>query len=195
MSRRTMRTEGLAARVRAANDEPAAAGDRVVPDVGSWQRAADSGAAARGHATADRAPGAITTAVLPEALSGEVIDWLRGALPNDGCGLLVAERTAMEGGVPTHFVGMRNAAASPYRYLMDPAEQLRVMLEIDDADEVVWAIVHSHVASGARPSETDVGLAAYPEALYLLCSFASEPPELRAWTIVGGAVDEVPLAR
>ena len=56
-----------------------------------------------------------------------------------------------EGGVPARFVGMRNAAASPYRYLMDPIEQLRVMLEIDDADEVVWAIVHSHVASPARP--------------------------------------------
>jgi proteasome lid subunit RPN8/RPN11 len=88
---------------------------------------------------------------------------------------------------------MRNAAASPYRYLMDPAEQLRVMLEIDDADEVVWAIVHSHVASAAVPSATDVGLAAYPDALYVLCSFASEPPDVRAWTIVDGAVDEVAL--
>ena len=62
---------------------------------------------------------------------------------------------------------MRNAAASPYRYLMDPDEQLRVLLEIDDADEVVWAIVHSHVASPPRPSATDVGLATYPDALYL----------------------------
>jgi proteasome lid subunit RPN8/RPN11 len=90
---------------------------------------------------------------------------------------------------------MRNAAASPYRYLMDPQEQLRVMLEVDDADEAVWAIVHSHVASPPRPSATDIGLAAYPDALYLLCSFSSEPPDLRAWTIVGGAVNEVVLER
>jgi proteasome lid subunit RPN8/RPN11 len=114
-------------------------------------------------------------------------------LPNEGCGLLVADRIAGEGGVPSRFVGMHNAAASPYRYLMDPQEQLRVMVEIDDADEVVWAIVHSHVASAARPSATDVGLAAYPDALYVLCSFGSEPPDLRAWTIVAGAVDEVAL--
>lgn len=88
---------------------------------------------------------------------------------------------------------LRNVAASPYRYLMDPEEQLRVMLEIDDADEVVWAIVHSHVASPPVPSATDVGLAAYPEALYLIASFADQPPLLRAWTIVDGAVNEVVL--
>jgi len=107
----------------------------------------------------------------------------------------VADRVAEEGGVPTRFVGMRNAAASPYRYLMDPAEQLRVLLEIDDADEVVWAIVHSHVASPPRPSATDIGLATYPDSLYLLCSLAAEPPDVRAWTIVGGAVNEVVLER
>ena len=133
------------------------------------------------------------SASLPALIRQDIVDWLRGALPNEGCGLLVADRVAADGGVPTRFVGMRNAAASPFRYLMDPQEQLRVMLEIDDADEVVWAIVHSHVASPPRPSATDVGLAAYPDALYVLCSFAAEPPELRAWTIVAGVVAEVAL--
>ena len=96
----------------------------------------------------------------------------------------VADRVAEDGGLPTRFVGMRNIAESPYRYLMDPDEQLRVLLEIDDNDEVVWGIVHSHVASPPYPSPTDVGLAAYPDAIYVLASFADEPPELRAWTIV-----------
>jgi proteasome lid subunit RPN8/RPN11 len=88
---------------------------------------------------------------------------------------------------------MRNTAVSPYRYLMDPEEQLRVLLEVDDNDEIVWAIVHSHVSSPPVPSMTDVGLAAYPDALYLICSFAAPDPELRGWTIVGGAVNEVVL--
>ena len=48
------------------------------------------------------------------------------------------------------------------------------MLDIDDADEMVWGIVHSHVMSPAVPSDTDVGLAAYPDALYLICSLANE---------------------
>jgi proteasome lid subunit RPN8/RPN11 len=78
---------------------------------------------------------------------------------------------------------------------MDSEELLRVMLEIDDADEVVWGIVHSHVASPPHPSSTDIGLAAYPDAVYLLASFAVEPPELRAWTIVAGSVNEVVLER
>lgn len=130
---------------------------------------------------------------LPGDLRAELVDWMRRALPNEGCGILVADRVAEDGGVPDRFVGMRNVAASPFRYLMDPDEQLRVLLEVDDADKVVWAIVHSHVASPPAPSATDVGLAAYPDALYILCSFASEPPEVRGWTIVGGAVNEVVL--
>jgi len=166
-----------------------------VPDVESWQRAADSGVARSAASAADAPPPSrVTSAVIEPAITAEVVDWLRSALPDEGCGLLVSDRVAAEGGVPSRFVGMRNAAASPFRYLMDPQEQLRVMIEIDDADEVVWGIVHSHVASPARPSATDVGLAAYSEALYVLCSFASEPPDVRAWTIVDGLVDEVELA-
>lgn len=188
-------------RVRSSTNEPAVAGDGVVPGVASWQQAADrgtaAGAARQDERTAARPtpPWTPASAALPRPLREELIEWLRGALPNEGCGLLVSDKVAEEGGVPTRFVGMRNAAASPYRYLMDPDEQLRVLLEIDDADEVVWGIVHSHVASPPYPSPTDIGLAAYPDALYLLCSFASEPPEVRAWTIVEGAVNEVVLER
>ena len=206
-------------RVRSTAEEPAAHGGTAVPDIAAWQEAADRGAAARVQAgpaqadsaqahpiQADPAPGGVAatdrpggppwipaSAALPAAMRSAVIAWLRAALPNEGCGLLVADRVAGDGGLPTRFVGMANAAASPYRYLIDPQEQLRVWLEVDDADEVVWAIVHSHVASPARPSATDVGLAAYPEALYIICSMAAEPPDLRAWTIVDDAVNEVVL--
>jgi proteasome lid subunit RPN8/RPN11 len=90
---------------------------------------------------------------------------------------------------------MDNVAASPFRYLMDPMAQLELLEEVDERDEVVWGIVHSHVASPPYPSPTDIGLAAFPDAVYVLASFASEPPDLRAWTIVGGAVNEVVLER
>jgi [CysO sulfur-carrier protein]-S-L-cysteine hydrolase len=187
--------------VRSAADEPAVTGDATVPGVAAWQQAADLGAVAEERYLSDWGavgrgagpPWTPASAAMSLHIRDELVDWLRDALPNEGCGLLVSDRTAEDGGVPTRFLGMRNAAASPYRYLMDPDEQLRVMLEIDDADEVVWAIVHSHVASPPRPSATDVGLAAYPEALYVLCSFLGEPPEVRAWTIVDGAVNEVVL--
>ena len=74
-------------------------------------------------------------------------------------------------------------------------ELLTAILDIDDRDQVVWGIVHSHVASKAEPSATDVGLAQYPDALYLICSLASDPPIVRAWSIVEGGVSEVVLHR
>ena len=172
----------------------------VVPEVDDWQRAADSGAAARDRASelgprSSGPPWVPASARIPAPIREDVVAWLRSAAPNEGCGVLVADRVAEDGGVPNRFVGMRNVAQSPFRYLMDPMEQLELLEEVDERDEVVWAIVHSHVASPPYPSPTDIGLAAFPEAIYLLASFAAEPPELRAWTIVDGAVNGVVLER
>ena len=123
-----------------------------------------------------------------------VIDAAREGLPNEACGLLVGPAYVAEGASPTRYVQLTNAAASPYRYLIDAQEQLRVWLELEDANEVPWAIVHSHVASPAVPSATDVGLAFFPDSLYVICSLADEMPTVRAWSIRAGAVTEVPLA-
>jgi proteasome lid subunit RPN8/RPN11 len=188
------RQPARAPEVLSSTDEPAVAGDgEVVPEVEAWQRAADSGASA--SQAGGRAPWVPASAAIPPAIRDDVVDWLREALPNEGCGVLVSDRYAEDGGVPTRFVGMQNVAQSPFRYIMDSDELLRVSLQIDDDDEVVWAVVHSHVASPPYPSPTDIGLAAYPDAIYLLASFASEPPEVRGWTIVDGAVNEVVLER
>jgi len=133
-------------------------------------------------------------ASIPAALLQEVIDSLRAGVPNEACGVLVSSRYWAEEGAAQRWVPMRNAAESPYRYLIDADEQLRVWIELDDADEVVWAIVHSHVASEARPSQTDVGLANYPESLYVIASLSDfDHPTVRAWSIVDGAVSEVSL--
>jgi proteasome lid subunit RPN8/RPN11 len=136
------------------------------------------------------------SAVVPAAVHNELLDALRAGVPNEACGILVSDRYWADGGVAQRWISLRNAAASPYRYLIDPQEQLRVWMELDDADEVVWAIVHSHVASPARPSQTDIGLAYYPDSLYIVCSLTSiDEPDLRAWSIVDGAVSEVELAQ
>ena len=73
----------------------------------------------------------------------------------------------------------------------DPEELLTIAT--DDADEVFWAIVHSHVRSRAWPSPTDVALAFYPDALYLLVSLAEDEPALGAFRIVGEAIFPVEL--
>jgi proteasome lid subunit RPN8/RPN11 len=167
-----------------------------VPETEDWERAAQIGAARRHDVSGHRRavpPWTPAQASIPAALLEQMIDWARSGLPNEACGLLAAERSAEEGGVPERFIPMRNAAMSPYRYLVDPEEQLHVMLAIDDRDETVWGIFHSHIASRPEPSATDVGLAAYPDALYLICSLASDVPVVRAWSIADGRVGEVVL--
>jgi proteasome lid subunit RPN8/RPN11 len=117
--------------------------------------------------------------------------------PNEACGIIVGDRLAGDGGGARRWVPLRNPLASPYRYSIDPDDLLRLTIATDDADEVFWAIVHSHVASPARPSPTDLREGHYPDALYLLVSLApaeaglAGTPGVRAWRIVDGGVHEV----
>ena len=143
-------------------------------------------------------PGPLT-AELPDLIRQAIIAQARAEYPNEACGLIVGDRAAAEGGVALRYEVTRNKAPSPYRYEIDPADLLRLTIETDDADEVFWGIVHSHTHTPAAPSPTDIGLAFYPEALYLLVSLdpgQADPatgPSLRAWRIVDGAVHEVRL--
>ncbi len=165
-----------------------------LPTSDEWAEAAQTGTAAR-DAASDAAPSLeATNASVSAELVQSIIDAARQGLPNEACGLLVGPTYAGDGGAPTRYVPLRNAAESPYRYVIDPQEQLKVWLELEDAGEVPWGIVHSHVASPAVPSVTDIGLAFFPESLYLVCSLMEEMPTVRAWSIRDGQVTEVQLA-
>jgi proteasome lid subunit RPN8/RPN11 len=142
------------------------------------------------------------SAVLPTELRAEIIEHARREEPNEACGIIVGSATPADGGLALRFVPTQNAASSPYRYEIDSIELLAVTLEVERNDEEIWAIVHSHTMSPARPSPTDIGLAFYPESLYLLVSLAeseadptSGEPGIRAWRIVDGDVFEVELSR
>jgi proteasome lid subunit RPN8/RPN11 len=144
-------------------------------------------------------PGPPSVAI-PAAILGAIVEHARRDLPNEACGLIVGDRPAADGGVAVRWEPARNRLASPYRYEVHPEDLLRVTIETDRADEVIWAIVHSHVASPARPSPTDLRQALYPEALYILVSFDPNAVDqitgaesLRAWRIVDGGVHEVRL--
>ena len=140
-------------------------------------------------------------AALPAAIRDALVAHARAELPNEACGLIAGTAPAAEGGTATRWHATRNRAASPLRYEIHPDDLLRVSLTIDDADGVIWGIVHSHVRSPARPSPTDVGLAFYPDALYLLVSLAESEADpatgaesVRAWRILDGSLFEVALA-
>ncbi len=81
------------------------------------------------------------------------------------------------------------------RYLMDPKEQLRIMREIERRGWEMVGIYHSHPSSAPRPSETDVKLAGYPGAVYLIVSLQDKDnPELRAFHIEEQVIREAELA-
>ena len=143
-----------------------------------------------------------TSVLLRDALRDALIEHARREYPNEACGIVVGDRPAAEGGIALRFAATRNEDASPLRYRIHGEDLLRLTLESDDADEVFWAIVHSHVRSPARPSPTDIGAAQYPDALYILISLAvseadpvSGERSVRGWRIVDGAVHEVELLR
>jgi len=130
--------------------------------------------------------------VLPRDIADAIEAQARSEYPLEACGLVPGTGYAAAGGEALRYEPCRNAAASPVRYTVHPEDLYRISVEADDADQVIWGIVHSHVRSPAVPSLTDIGLALYPDALYLLVSL-SEAPALRAWRIVDGQIHEVEL--
>ena len=137
-------------------------------------------------------PGPMSVHLEP-GLVEAIVDHARAEDPNEACGLVIGDRPAAEGGRALRFEAVRNKAASPYRYEIGPDDLLRLTIATDDADETFWAIVHSHVRSPAYPSPTDVGLAFYPDALYVLVSLAEEEPALGAFRIVDGEIHRVEI--
>jgi proteasome lid subunit RPN8/RPN11 len=136
---------------------------------------------------------------LPRAVADAIVEQARAEYPNEACGIVIGSGVAAEGGEALRYVACRNEAASPYRYAIDSQEALRLSIAADDAGEEFWAIVHSHVRSPAVPSPTDVGLAFWTDALYILVSLAEEHAlpsgelSLRGWRIHNGASFEVAL--
>lgn len=142
-----------------------------------------------------------STARMPAAMADAIVAQARAEYPNEACGIVIGSGVVAEGGEAIRYAACRNDAASPYRYVIDSQEALRLSIEADDAGQEFWAIVHSHVRSPAVPSPTDVGLAFWPDALYILVSLAEEEagpggaPSLRAWLIRDGESFEVALER
>ena len=112
----------------------------------------------------------------------------RDEAPNECCGIVGARD-----GQAVSIFPVRNAAASPLRYEMDPKDQLRVFEALDDAGLDVGAIYHSHTRSAPEPSQTDINLAFYPDALYVILGVAGADDDVRAWRIVDGRVSGAPL--
>jgi proteasome lid subunit RPN8/RPN11 len=121
-------------------------------------------------------------------LYDEIVDHARADAPNECCGMV-----ASSGDRAVEVYPAENAAASPLRYEIDGVEQYRIQMAIEDAGLDLGAIYHSHTRSEPHPSQTDINLAFYPEAIYVIVGLAEEQPDVRAFYIRDGQVTEAEL--
>ncbi len=110
--------------------------------------------------------------------------------PSETCGLIAGIEDRAKLVYP-----LKNVDATPItNYLADPQEQLHALRDIEERGLVLLAIYHSHPASAAFPSPTDIQRAYYPEALYLVISLENaELATVRAFAVREGRVNEVTL--
>jgi [CysO sulfur-carrier protein]-S-L-cysteine hydrolase len=112
--------------------------------------------------------------------------------PDEACGVVAGPEGSDR---PVRFVPMVNAASSPTFYEFDTADLLRLYRDMDARDEEPVVVYHSHTATEAYPSRTDIALAAEPNAHYVLVSTREHgnspgPVEFRSYRIVDGEVTE-----
>ena len=126
----------------------------------------------------------------PHSILDELIAHAREDAPDECCGIVAARD-----GRAVKLFRATNAEASPVRYSLDPREQYEITMEIERRGWDLGVIYHSHTRSPAYPSQTDVNLAFYPDALYVIVSVVDpDSPEVKAFRIVDRQIEEVPLS-
>ena len=132
-------------------------------------------------------------------ISQELVDAMvahaRQDHPDEACGVIAGPVGSDQ---PLRFIPMVNAARSPTFYEFDSMDLLRLYREMDDQDEEPVVIYHSHTATEAYPSRTDVSYASEPNAHYVLVSTRETGPdegpyELRSYRIIEGVIEEEPV--
>jgi [CysO sulfur-carrier protein]-S-L-cysteine hydrolase len=123
---------------------------------------------------------------IEEVYLREMIAHAREDVPNECCGVLLGRD-----GRVSLLRRCTNAEQSPFRYSVAPKELLAIDRQARENDWDVFAIYHSHTHTEAYPSPTDVRLAAYPDAIYILVSLREpDRPVVRAFHIRDGTITE-----
>src|ERR1700755_2775628 len=111
--------------------------------------------------------------------------------PDEACGVIAGPEGSDR---PERFIPMLNAERSPTFYRFDSLEQLHVWREMDDRGEEPVVIYHSHTATQAYPSRTDISYASEPGPHYVLVSTRDpDAVEFRSYRIIDAVVTEEPV--
>ncbi|MDQ3735093.1 MAG: M67 family metallopeptidase [Actinomycetota bacterium] len=129
---------------------------------------------------------------IAQGLVDEICTHARRDHPDEACGVIAGPAGSDR---PERFIPMLNAARSPTFYEFDSGDLLRLYRDMDDRDEEPVVIYHSHTATEAYPSRTDIKLATEPGAHYVLVSTREQgndedPTEFRSYRILDGVVTE-----
>jgi [CysO sulfur-carrier protein]-S-L-cysteine hydrolase len=118
-----------------------------------------------------------------------MVEHARTEAPNECCGMV-----ATRDGDAVKVYRAANAAASPLRFEMDPNEQISIYNEIEAADLELGAIYHSHTRTDPVPSQTDINFGNHwPGVTWIIVGLAGQAPDVRAFTIRDGQVDQSEL--
>jgi proteasome lid subunit RPN8/RPN11 len=128
---------------------------------------------------------------IDKAIRDAIVAHARADHPDEACGVVAG---AAGSDRPERFIPMVNAARSPTFYEFDSADLLKLYREMDDRDEEPVVVYHSHTATEAYPSRTDVSYASEPNAHYVLVSTRDADGlgefEFRSFRIVDGVISE-----
>ena len=128
---------------------------------------------------------------ISKELHDKIVAHARADHPDEACGVLAGPAGSDR---PERFIAMENAERSPTFYRFDSGEQFRVWQDMDDQGEEPVVIYHSHTATEAYPSRTDISYASEPNAHYVLVSTREQDStEFRSYRIADGVVTEEPV--
>lgn len=125
---------------------------------------------------------------IPRALYDEMVSHAQADAPNECCGII---GTRGSEGVVLHRA--TNVHHSPLKYEIGSDELYRISMALDEHDLEVGVIYHSHTRSAPYPSQTDVNLARYPDAVYVIVGLANGSPDVGAYYIRDGDVVDAEL--
>jgi proteasome lid subunit RPN8/RPN11 len=128
---------------------------------------------------------------IPRELRDKIVAHARADHPDEACGVIAGPAGSDR---PERFIAMENAERSPTFYRFDSGEQFLIWQQMDDNDEEPVVIYHSHTATEAYPSRTDISYASEPQAHYVLVSTRDDDEaEFRSYRILDGVVSEEPV--
>ena len=142
----------------------------------------------------------MTALVIPRDVYDAMVAHCLEGMPNEACGFIGGKVDGKQRAA-VKLYPMTNAAASPVFYRPDDREMLAALKDMDERDLDVASIFHSHVATRAYPSPTDIREAHYPDAVFVIVSFEDrDNPRAKGylihkqdWRDATGDVEEVEL--